>query len=338
MSHEWVTNGTYQWREKSFTRMSHEWVTNESRMSHEWVIRMTRGIADMNEAATREKSVPLTGWWRLIRCLNLNIIFRKRTTNYRALLRETTYEDKITYDSTPPCTTAKWHTCATYIHASFTWKTWLVHVKNTDLQSVGECADNTQHSFVERRDSKNECWTNEWQPHSYERFLVPCVWLIRDSFVTRSWLIRVSHSWLIRVRANHSNECWTNEFWTNECWANECWTYECWTWMSVERRDSCTEGHDSCIEGHDSFIVRHDSFMWYLQRRSWRARWQRLKECWTTWLIYMWTRLVYRKTWLVHMCVAVCCSVLQCVAVCCSVLQCVAVCCSVLQCVAVCCL
>ena len=38
-----------------------------------------------------------------------------------------------------------------------------------------------------------------------------------------------------------------------------------------------------------------------------------------------------------HVCVAVCCSVLQCVAVCCSVLQCVAVCCSVLQCVAVMC-
>ena len=44
-----------------------------------------------------------------------------------------------------------------------------------------------------------------------------------------------------------------------------------------------------------------------------------------------------------HMCVAVCCSVLQCVAVCCSVLQCevllqcVAVCCSVLQCLPVCC-
>jgi len=32
-----------------------------------------------------------------------------------------------------------------------------------------------------------------------------------------------------------------------------------------------------------------------------------------------------------HVCVAVCCSVLQCVAVCCSVLQCVAVCCSVFR-------
>ena len=36
-------------------------------------------------------------------------------------------------------------------------------------------------------------------------------------------------------------------------------------------------------------------------------------------------------------CVAVCCCMLQCVAVCCSVLQCAAVCCSVSQCVAVCC-
>ena len=35
-----------------------------------------------------------------------------------------------------------------------------------------------------------------------------------------------------------------------------------------------------------------------------------------------------------HLCMRVCCSVLQRVAVCCSVLQCVAVCCSVMQCVA----
>jgi len=39
----------------------------------------------------------------------------------------------------------------------------------------------------------------------------------------------------------------------------------------------------------------------------------------------------------IHLCVALCCRVLQSVAECCSVLQCVAVGCSVLQCVAVCC-
>jgi len=45
----------------------------------------------------------ITGWWRLIGCFKLRVIFRKRTTNSRALLRKMTYEDKTSYDSTPPC-------------------------------------------------------------------------------------------------------------------------------------------------------------------------------------------------------------------------------------------
>ena len=44
---------------------------------------------------------------RPIRCLRLQVIFRKRTTNYRALLREMIYEDKASYDSSPPCTRYK---------------------------------------------------------------------------------------------------------------------------------------------------------------------------------------------------------------------------------------
>ena len=44
-----------------------------------------------------------TGWRRLIGCLKLRVIFRKRATNYRALSRKMTYEDKGSYDSTPLC-------------------------------------------------------------------------------------------------------------------------------------------------------------------------------------------------------------------------------------------
>jgi len=35
-----------------------------------------------------------TGWRRPIGCLMLQVIFRKRATNYRALLRKTTWKDK----------------------------------------------------------------------------------------------------------------------------------------------------------------------------------------------------------------------------------------------------
>ena len=45
-----------------------------------------------------------TGWRRLIGCLKSPVILRKRATNWRALLRKMTYEDKAFYDSTPPCT------------------------------------------------------------------------------------------------------------------------------------------------------------------------------------------------------------------------------------------
>jgi len=44
-----------------------------------------------------------TGWRRCIRSLKLQISFRKRTTNYRAVSREMTCKDKASYDSTPPC-------------------------------------------------------------------------------------------------------------------------------------------------------------------------------------------------------------------------------------------
>ena len=49
-------------------------------------------------------STKTTGWRRPIGCLKLQVIIRQRATDYRALLRKMTYEDKASYDSTPPCT------------------------------------------------------------------------------------------------------------------------------------------------------------------------------------------------------------------------------------------
>ena len=44
-----------------------------------------------------------TGWRRLIGSPKLQIIFHKRATKYRALLRKMTYKDKGSYESSPPC-------------------------------------------------------------------------------------------------------------------------------------------------------------------------------------------------------------------------------------------
>jgi len=48
-----------------------------------------------------------TGWRRPIGCLKLQIVFRKRVTNHRALLRKKPYNDKASCGSSPPCSTKK---------------------------------------------------------------------------------------------------------------------------------------------------------------------------------------------------------------------------------------
>ena len=62
------------------------------------------------EAIARRSLLPrfsekrLTGWRSLIGCLLSQAIFRKRATNYRAVLRRMTYTHKASYGCSPPCT------------------------------------------------------------------------------------------------------------------------------------------------------------------------------------------------------------------------------------------
>jgi len=56
-----------------------------------------------------DSTLTCTGWRRPIGFLKLQVIFRKRATNYRALLRKMTYEDKASYGSSPhPVVHACW--------------------------------------------------------------------------------------------------------------------------------------------------------------------------------------------------------------------------------------
>jgi len=52
----------------------------------------------------QEEVVDITGWRRLIGSPKLQIIFHKRATKYRSLLRKMTYKDKRSYESSPTCT------------------------------------------------------------------------------------------------------------------------------------------------------------------------------------------------------------------------------------------
>jgi len=49
-----------------------------------------------------------TGWQRPIGCIKLRVIFGKRATNYRPLLRKITYKDRAAYGSSPLCST-RWY-------------------------------------------------------------------------------------------------------------------------------------------------------------------------------------------------------------------------------------
>jgi len=67
-----------------------------------------------------------TGWQKPIGCLKLQVIFCKRATNYRALLRKMTCEDKASYESSPPCMRGMTYLCAW--HDSCMFVTWLIYV------------------------------------------------------------------------------------------------------------------------------------------------------------------------------------------------------------------
>ena len=56
-----------------------------------------------------------TEWRRPIECLKLQVIFGKRATNYRTLLRKMTYKDKASYASSSPRTHSHSH-MYTYVY------------------------------------------------------------------------------------------------------------------------------------------------------------------------------------------------------------------------------
>jgi len=71
-------------------------------VAYEWILRNVSCCIQVN-LVKYKWVMSHTGWRRPIGCLKLHVIFCKRATNYRALLQKMTYEDKASYDSTPPC-------------------------------------------------------------------------------------------------------------------------------------------------------------------------------------------------------------------------------------------
>jgi len=79
-----------------------------------------------------------TGWRRLIGSLKLQIIFHKRATKYRSLLRKMTYKDKGSYESSPPCTYIRIMITYVYIYLHiYTWTHMTTHFFDLSLYSFG---------------------------------------------------------------------------------------------------------------------------------------------------------------------------------------------------------
>ena len=86
----------------------HIWPQRPTHVSKETYIhdkrdpKMTKDtyINDKNDQYMKKRN---TGWQRLIGSPKLQIIFHKRATKYRSLLRKMTCKDKGSYESSPPC-------------------------------------------------------------------------------------------------------------------------------------------------------------------------------------------------------------------------------------------
>ena len=97
-----------------------------------------------------------TGWRRIIGCLKLQVILRKKATNYMVLLRKMTYEDQASHDSMLPCSmlhNCRWYACVcscvsvraqTYVCVCL----WLPVCRCTDMFNVLWVCHSPSHALI----------------------------------------------------------------------------------------------------------------------------------------------------------------------------------------------
>jgi len=90
----------YKSRHSNFWKIALQWLSIVNCVARR-LLRNFYQLPAIEEVAMLWSTV--TGWRRLIGCLKLQVIFRTRATNSTALLRKMTYDNKASYDSTPPC-------------------------------------------------------------------------------------------------------------------------------------------------------------------------------------------------------------------------------------------
>ena len=91
-------------------------------------------------------SAPIhAGWPRLIGSPKLQIIFHKRATKYRSRLRKMTYEDKGSYESSPPC---MWGLIHTWHNALWQFPLRILHPRNPPYQESFRFLGISWHKFT----------------------------------------------------------------------------------------------------------------------------------------------------------------------------------------------
>jgi len=151
-----------------------------------WLMHVTQGWQAMR----------VYKWRRLIGFLKLQDNFRKRATNYRALLQKMTYEDKAPCASTPHCSSS----CSlkNTRHDSFMCVTW--HIPVCDMTHSCVTHSCVRHdSCVWHRDVKqyecNSAFISKNTRH--------------DSFMCETWLIPVCDMTHLCVR--HDSYVWRRD-------------------------------------------------------------------------------------------------------------------------------
>ena len=133
----WVTLRVYQWITVWV------WITHHTHWMWRFVTKIWRLTFAVNLVTVAPSKAGLgsgnnsaTGWRRPIECLELKVIFRKRATNHRALLRKMTFEDKASYGSSPPRMCLKLGSRGVYIHV------WYVYI------NVNICIHTDMYTFI----------------------------------------------------------------------------------------------------------------------------------------------------------------------------------------------
>jgi len=193
-----------------------------------------------------------TGWRRCIGCLKMQVSFRKRANNHRALLLKMTYKDKASYDATPPCIRLTYE-CHVYMNVASIWTSRLseyhVYMHVASRKRMSRLVMNVvSHSYMNV--------TSIWTSRLYECHV--CLNVASRKRMSRLIMNVASHSYMnvashISVYETRLTTRLASHVNTHLC-AVTCW---CETWHSCVCRVSFI--YECCVSYIDIWDASHNA-------------------------------------------------------------------------------